>query len=153
MSESRDLVIEPLSEAAVNALLARSRLGRMAYVDGRLVDIRPLAYVRDGGWIFGRMALGTKVEALLHHPWVAFQVDEIRSPWDWESVVIRGPVHFLDEEAGEEARRLRARALAALEREIPGFGTEADPGAFRTLLFGILPQETRGMRGRSAGTP
>lgn len=146
------LRVEEMDGRAMEALLDRTRIGRLAYIDGRRVEIRPLGFVRDGDWVFGRMEAGGKVEALLHLPWVAFQVDEIRSPWAWESVLLHGPLHFLPEgEGGPEGAKVRARALQALERAIPGFGTTADPGGHRTLLFGILPQERRGLRGHTRG--
>ncbi len=142
--------VEELDDAGMDALLQRQRIGRLAYTDGRRVEIRPLGYVREGEWIFGRMEAGGKVEALRHLPWVAFQVDDIGSPWAWESVLLHGPLHFLPEgEGGPEGARVRTHALRALEKGIPGFGTAADPGGHRTLLFGILPQERRGLRGHT----
>jgi nitroimidazol reductase NimA-like FMN-containing flavoprotein (pyridoxamine 5'-phosphate oxidase superfamily) len=145
---------EPMSDEAMDALLARSRMGRMAFLDGRRIEIRPLGFVKDGDWVFGRMGDGGKLDALLRAPWVAFQVDEVTSPWVWESVLLRGPVHFLPPgEGGPEGVRLRERALRALEDAIPGFGTPEDPGAHRGHLFGILPQERSGMRGARVETP
>jgi nitroimidazol reductase NimA-like FMN-containing flavoprotein (pyridoxamine 5'-phosphate oxidase superfamily) len=93
------------------------------------------------------MQEGEKVEALLHHRWVAFHVDEIHSPWQWESVLIHGPLQFLDPDGGEEMASMHARALAVLSAHVPHFQGVDDPGAFRSILFGITVQEMAGRKG------
>jgi nitroimidazol reductase NimA-like FMN-containing flavoprotein (pyridoxamine 5'-phosphate oxidase superfamily) len=36
------------------------------------------------------------LRALDGHPWAAFEIDEIRSPFDWESVVVKGTVYVVE---------------------------------------------------------
>lgn len=145
---SRTFQIFTLSSAEIDALLDRQAVGRLAYPAGNRVEIRPVGYVRDGDWLFGRMQAGDKIEALLHHRWVAFHVDDIRSPWDWESVILHGPLQFLDAEGGTEMAQMYARAREALAASIPDFEGTEDPGAFRSLVFGITVQEISGRQGR-----
>jgi uncharacterized protein len=145
--------ILPLSDSEVYALLDRQEVGRLAYPDGNLVEIRPVGFVRDGDWLFGRMQAGDKIEALLHHRWVAFHADEVVSPWDWRSVLVHGPLQFLDPEGGEEMAAMHARALTALGRRVPAFQSPRDPGAFRSILFGITVQEMTGRRGVMSPEP
>lgn len=154
MSTNPRFQTESLDRAACEALLRRGQVGRIAFSFRDQVDIRPIAFVFDPeeGWIFGRMEAGDKVRTLLHHRWVAFQVDEIASLWSWSSVVVQGALHFLvpEEEGGAvtgELERVRKRSEAALQRLFPDLGSETDPGAHRTLLFGIAPQEISGRRG------
>jgi len=139
--------ILPLSDAEIHTLLDHQAVGRLAYPDGNRVEIRPVGFVRDGDWLFGRMQAGDKIEALLHHRWVAFHVDEVQSPWEWQSVLIHGPLQFLDPTGGEEMAAMHARALAALAGGVPDFQGSTDPGAFRSILFGITVQEMTGRRG------
>jgi uncharacterized protein len=145
--------ISNLGDASARAVLARQFVGRLAYPAGNRVEIRPIGFVSDGDWLFGRMQAGDKIEALLHHRWVAFQVDDIRSLWDWESVVVHGPLQFLDPDGGSEMANMHARAESALARKIPGFGGPDDPGAFRSILFGITVQEISGRRGVNVVAP
>jgi nitroimidazol reductase NimA-like FMN-containing flavoprotein (pyridoxamine 5'-phosphate oxidase superfamily) len=145
---------EALDRPSCEALLARGFIGRIAFSFRDQVDIRPIAYVFDpvDGWIFGRMEAGEKVRTLLHHRWVAFQIDEVESLWSWSSVVVQGALHFLVPSAegasmDSEFARVRGRAEEALRTLFPDLGEPSDPGAHRTLLFGIAPQEVSGRRG------
>jgi uncharacterized protein len=152
---ARKFSSEPLDAAGCEEILSRGEIGRLAFSFRDQVDIRPIAYVFDPeeGWIFGRMEAGEKIRTLLHHRWVAFQVDEIESLWSWSSVVIQGALHFLVPDAdgvesgGPEIARVRERAQLALRRLFPDLGEPTDPGAHRTLLFGIAPQDVSGRRG------
>jgi uncharacterized protein len=138
--------IEELPRSECEALLARNHLGRMALSFRDRVDIRPMTYVFDQGWIFGRTGAGEKLRTLQHNRWVAFQVDEVRDLWNWDSVVIRGAVHLLDEPRGTDDRELREQALRALRGLEDGTLGEGDPAPDRDVLFGLAPQEFGGRR-------
>src|SRR5690349_15736001 len=71
-----------------DALLARNHVGRVAFSFHDRVDLEPVHYVYAEGWIHGRTAPGAKVAVLRHHPWVAFEVDEVEGLFDWQSVVV-----------------------------------------------------------------
>jgi nitroimidazol reductase NimA-like FMN-containing flavoprotein (pyridoxamine 5'-phosphate oxidase superfamily) len=136
-----------LTREESNAFLSKARFGRLAFLEGARVTIRPVGIALAGDWLFGRMEPGGKVEALLHNPWIALQVDEVQGPWDWTSVLVHGALHFLEPGAGRESDAVRRQAIEALARSWPGLGGASDPGAHRTLLFGITPQEVSGRRG------
>lgn len=140
-----------LSESGAREFLGGRNVGRLAYLEGGRIEVRPVGYVLSGEWIFGRMARGQKTEALLHHRWVTFQVDEARDHWSWRSVVLHGAVHFLDGTGGTAAEDARSRALAALSSAIPGFEGPGDPGSFRDMIFGIEIQEISGVEGYLEG--
>src|SRR5438105_5401 len=76
-----------LDRAGCEALLARQRVGRLAFAFHDRVDIEPIHYAYEDGWLYGRTSHGSKLATVLHNPWVAFEVDEVRSHFDWESVV------------------------------------------------------------------
>jgi len=147
MNESTRFRTRVLSDAEAREVLADLHLGRLAYVEGPRIEIRPVGYAFDGEWLFGRMGPGSKVEALLHHRWVTFQVDDVESLWSWRSILVHGAVHFLETGGGAEAERVRARALEALAATVPSLGSPDDPGRFRDLIFGIIPQELSGLEG------
>ena len=68
-----------------DALLARNHVGRVAFSFHDRVDLEPVHYVYAEGWIHGRTAPGAKVAVLRHHPWVAFEVDEVEGLFRWRS--------------------------------------------------------------------
>jgi len=133
------------------ALLSRAHVGRIAFLHGNRVDVEPISFIYDEGWLFGRTSLGTKVSALGHRPWVAFEVDDVRGPFDWESVVVHGSFHILSPEGSEYDTALWERAIKLLRESIPGYGTPADHGAFRTTVFGIHMSEMVGRAARTRG--
>jgi nitroimidazol reductase NimA-like FMN-containing flavoprotein (pyridoxamine 5'-phosphate oxidase superfamily) len=135
-------VIKPLEDAEARALLARHRIGRLAYSLHDHVDIEPLHYAFDGEWLFGRTSIGAKLAALVHHPWCAFEVDEVRGLFDWTSVVVKGSFHLLDPESGSPGTYARARDL--LTRLIPETFSADDPVPHRSILFGIYAHEITG---------
>ena len=137
-------VFSILDDAECRALLARHRVGRIAYALHDHVDIEPLHYVFDGEWIFGRTSMGTKLSTLVHRPWCAFEVDEVHAMFDWTSVVVKGSFHLLDPESGSpDAYR---RALALLSSLLPATFSTDDPAPHRTIVFGIYAQEITGRR-------
>ena len=136
-----------LSEAKSRALLASKHVGRLAFSLHDKVDIQPVGYVFDDGWILGRTQVGSKLATLAHHPWCAFEVDDVRGMFDWDSVVARGSFYILDPELGSSERY--ERALEVLRKIVPETFSANDPTPERAILFGIYVQE---MTGRCART-
>ena len=92
-----------LSRDEAMELLSRSHVGRLAFTFHDRVDIEPISYVYADEWLYARTSPGTKLQVVRHHPWVAFEVDDVRSRFDWRSVVVHGTIYFLD--ADREADR------------------------------------------------
>lgn len=143
--------IHSLGIAQCRALLARNRIGRIAFALDNRVDIEPIHFVYHDGWIFGRTSPGTKAAALRHNPWVAFEVDEAEGVFDWRSVVAHGTLYFLDEDGPVSTIELRDRAVSLLQRLVPDLGTPFDPVAHRTLVFGIHVSTYTGRASRNDG--
>ena len=147
MQTTSRLIFADLSHAFAYAMLKRLHVGRLAYSLHDRVDIQPVNYVFDDGWIVGRTQVGSKLSTLTHNPWCAFEVDDVRGLFDWDSVVARGSFHILDPEQGSVDRY--RRALAVLRELIPGTMSADDPAPERSILFGVHVDE---MTGRSART-
>jgi nitroimidazol reductase NimA-like FMN-containing flavoprotein (pyridoxamine 5'-phosphate oxidase superfamily) len=145
----RSPVFRDLTREESESVLAMNRVGRMAYSFHDAVDIRPIHYVLDETWLFGRTSLGDKLVTLQHHQWVAFEVDEISGPFDWKSVVAHGTFYKLNPEGGPVDIKLYERALAAVQKLTPDIFLDADPVPFRTELFGISLDT---VTGRSSST-
>jgi len=119
------------------ATLARNHVGRIAFVRNGRVEIEPIGYVADDHWIFFRSAYGTKIESLTHNPFVAFEVDHIEGPFDWESVVVHGTVYMLPEDGGPIEKQQFERAVAALRVVAPDTFTPRDPTPTRQIVYGL----------------
>jgi nitroimidazol reductase NimA-like FMN-containing flavoprotein (pyridoxamine 5'-phosphate oxidase superfamily) len=130
-------------------VLDRNVVGRLAFAFQRRVEILPIHYVHDDGWLYGRTAPGDKLRTWEHSRWVAFEVDEVRALFDWTSVVVHGGLYLISADAPHEAA-LRERAVAVLRRLVPEAGSPHDPVAFRSQLFRI---HVDAMSGREALPP
>lgn len=129
------------------ALLNRHDVGRLAYAFHDRVDIQPVHYVLSAGYLYGRTSEGSKLETLAHNRWVAFEVDEVRGPFDWASVVVHGAFYRLDLEAAtSKDRDVAARAAALLDNVVPHTLTVGDPVPFRRVLFRVSVDEVSGRR-------
>ena len=136
-TEQLEPVFRDLSNEESEALLERNTVGRVAFSFRDSVDIRPIHYVYSKGWLFGRTSAGDKLTTLRHHQWVAFEVDEIQGPLNWQSVVVRGSFYRLEREGSAHDVRLYDRALAAVRSLSPDALTDRDPMAFRAEVFGV----------------
>ena len=144
--------IRSLDRAEIDQILARNHVGRLAYAWKNHVDIEPLHYVYDGGWIYGRTSAGSKLEAT-GETWapVAFEVDEVEGIFQWRSVVIHGGFYVLDEAGAEWEQAEWRRGVELLRRLIPETLSEGDPVAFRTVIFRIAVQEASGREASPGG--
>jgi len=131
------------------AILRRNHVGRLAYLKGRQVDIEPLGYVARGNWLFMRSANGAKLAALAHSPYAAFEVDEVKGPFAWRSVVAHGTMYRLPHDGAPIERSQFARAVAALREMIPDTLTERDPVPERQVVYGFNIHKITGRSARA----
>jgi uncharacterized protein len=130
-------------------LLARHNTGRLAFSFHDRVDIEPISYVYDDGWIYVRTSPGTKLTTMAHHPWVAFEVDEVRHRLDWRSVVVRGAIYLINPERSEKDREEYDAALQRLRTIDADALAESDATPQRRAVLRIHVDE---ITGRGAGS-
>lgn len=135
------LTIVELSRAAGLRLLAENHLGRIAFTFHDRVDIEPISYVYADGWIYARTSPGTKLTTVSHHPFVAFEIDDIQGPNDWRSVVVHGTIYFIDPERGDEDRALYEEAVAHLRSIDANALTDEDSAPHRHQVFRVYVDE------------
>ena len=133
----RPPTIRELDRAEAVAILSRNHVGRLAFAFHDQVDIEPIHYVYADGWIYGRTSHGTKLTTIVHHRWVAFEVDEVDSLFEWRSVVAKGAFYMLQPEGRPEDQASYDTALELLRGIIPETLTEEDPLPHRTVLVRI----------------
>ena len=140
----RTPIFRQLTEAECTKLLTGNHVGRLAFSEESRVDIEPIHYVYVDGAVFGRTSDGSKVEALRHRPWVAFEVDEVRSMFDWKSVVVHGTIYFLETDGTTADHQRFERAIDMLRTFMPETLTADDPVPWRGLVFVLHPNEVTG---------
>jgi uncharacterized protein len=130
-------VFSAMSERESRGLLRRRHVGRLCFLNEGQPDVAPVHYVTGNGWIFIRSAPGTKIEAIAHHPYVAFEVDEFDDTFNWRSVVVRGTIYPLPGDGTQIERKELDRAIRALRAFVPATLTADDPTPARDMVYGI----------------
>lgn len=136
--------VRQLTREECDALLARNHVGRIAFSFHDRVDLEPVHYVYSGGWLHGRTSPGTKLSTLRHHPWIAFEVDEIEGLYDWQSVIVRGVVDIPDPEGSPSDVSAFESTLGLIRELVPHALDPDDPTPERQVLFRIYAEEVTG---------
>lgn len=147
---TKALTIVELSREAGLRLLAEHHIGRIAFTFRDRVDIEPISYVYVDGWIYARTSPGTKLTTVAHHPFVAFEIDDIRSATDWRSVVVHGTIYFIDPDRGEDDRALQEEAIRHLRTIDAKALTKEDAAPYRQQLLRIYVDEVTARSARPA---
>ena len=79
-----------LSPLEIENLLREQTVGHLGCCDGSFPYVVPISYAYDGEYIFCYSLEGRKIDVMRKNPNVCFQVDEMRDPANWKSVVVRG---------------------------------------------------------------
>ena len=144
MATTGDVGFRDLGRGEIEAMLRRNNVGRIAFSYHDRVDIQPIHYVYDLGWLYGRTSEGAKIATLTHNQWVAFEVDEIDNLFDWRSLVIHGSFWILHSRGSPRAEELWKKAGELVSSIVPGSLTDSDPVGFRQILFRIAVSDVRG---------
>jgi nitroimidazol reductase NimA-like FMN-containing flavoprotein (pyridoxamine 5'-phosphate oxidase superfamily) len=116
-------------------LLMRHHVGRLAFTFHDRVDIEPISYLFNDGWVYARTSPGTKLSIVRHNPWVAFEVDEVEG---------------LDPRGGDDDREAYAAALGLMRTVDADVLTAADSAPHRSTLFRIHADQIIGRGSRTA---
>jgi uncharacterized protein len=139
-----------LTRGECESLLASHKVGRLAFVSARRIEIIPIHYVYAGGVLCGRTARGTRLEEAsdnFYGSWpVAFEIDEIEKVFRWRSVVVHGNLHAAVEGgvAWQRDPKIWQDAVRSFRTLIPEAFTEKDPTPFRDVVIRIDPLEVSG---------
>ena len=146
-----NVTFRDLSRDEIEAMLLRNRVGRLAFAIHDRVDIQPIHYIYERGWLYGRTSEGEKIATLKHNQWVAFEVDEINDLFDWRSLVVHGSLWIMHPRGSPRAEELWVKAAELVSRIVPGALTDEDPVAFRQTLFRIAVGDVRGREAKMRG--
>jgi hypothetical protein len=81
---------------------------------------------------------------IAHHPWVAFEVDEVKSLFEWQSVVMKGSFYLVEPDTAMSHDPAFTRGVELLRALIPKTLTANDPTPFRNSVFRIHLDEVTG---------
>src|SRR5690349_23606443 len=70
-----EVVFRELRRDEIENIIARNNVGRIAFAFHDRVDIQPIHYVYERGWLYGRTSEGEKIAPLHHNQWVGFAID------------------------------------------------------------------------------
>ena len=143
-------IFATLTDDECRAVLSRNYVGRLAFMRENRVDIQPIGYVAAEAWLFMRSADGAKLEALAHSPYVAFEVDEIESAFEWRSVVARGTIYMMTDGGTHVDQALFDRAVDALRSAQPAALGGDDPTPFRRTVYGLHVDSLTGRKAEPA---
>lgn len=135
-------LFKTLSRTECESVLLRNSVGRLAFSIHDRVSIVPIHYVFADGWIYGRTSSAGKLRQILRNRRIAFEVDEHSKPFDWQSVVVHGPLYVIEPDT--HARSVYRTAVTMMRRLTPDAMTEADPVPFRDQLIRIRAVEVTG---------
>ncbi|MDP9080232.1 MAG: pyridoxamine 5'-phosphate oxidase family protein [Bacteroidota bacterium] len=79
-----------LSENQVEELLKSQLIGRIGCHSNDTTYIVPVNYVYDGTSIYAHSSEGMKIDMMRSNPQVCFEVDDIKSIFNWQSVILWG---------------------------------------------------------------
>ncbi len=133
-----------LRRAEIEEILLRNKIGRLAFSFHDRVDVQPIHYIYERGWLYGRTSEGNKIASLTQNQWVAFEIDEVNDVFDWRSIVIHGSLWILHPRGSPRAEEVWVKAAELVSKIVPGALTEYDPVGFRQTLFRIAVSDVRG---------
>jgi len=112
------VLIHELTDDECRAVLAGSRLARLACSRYDQPYVVPVFVEFDEGYLYGFATLGQKIEWMRENPKVCLEIDAVADTTHWTTVVVFGGYEEITDAPKDSAARERAREL--LESR-PGF--------------------------------
>jgi nitroimidazol reductase NimA-like FMN-containing flavoprotein (pyridoxamine 5'-phosphate oxidase superfamily) len=127
--------MKTLSEDEGRALLSTRGIGRLGCVADGEPYVVPISYVFDEGSVYSHSLPGRKIEALRAHQRACLQVDDIKSEFEWRSVIAFG--NFEEIRAPSERRSILDKLLARFPLLTPVESVAPDASEPNSIVFRI----------------
>lgn len=124
------------------AILREGILGRLGCIASGWPYVVPVNYFFDGKDIYIHTLPGKKLDALRSNPRVCLQVDKIKDPYNWRSVIAYGT--FEEISAEETRENILTRMYSRLPHMTP-VESRLVEGTKGTIVFRIKVEEVTGM--------
>lgn len=142
--------VRSLDRREAELLLSKHHTGRMAFAFHDRITIELVNYAYADGWIYARIEHGPALSTLQHHQWVAFEVDELETVYDWRAVTVHGSVQFLSDDRSSPDWRSFNKAAELIRAQVPSILTADDPLPDRNQIYRIHIDELLGRESRSS---
>lgn len=120
-----------LTESQIEMLLKNNIIGRIACYDGKRPYVVPVCYVYNDSYIIVHSKEGLKTEIMRRHPDVCFEVDEIKDPGNWQSVIAWGRYEEITDEK-EKYYAMKFLVSRLMQQKVSETTVlRADDGAYR----------------------
>jgi uncharacterized protein len=124
------------------AILREGTLGRLGCIAAGWPYVVPVNYYFDGENIYIHTLPGKKLDALRANPRVCLQVDEIKDPYNWRSVIAYGTFEEISNKETQE------NVLTKLYSRLPHMTpveSRLVKGSKGTVVFRVKVEEATGM--------
>ena len=146
------VTVRELSRDESLAILGKHHVGHVGITFHDLLRLKICNYVYSEGWIYARTELGEDLVMAKHHPWAAFEVDEVEGIYDWRSVEVWGAIEFLSSNVQSQDWFEFENAVRLLRTAVPEILTADDPMPQRIQLVRIHLDNVMGRESR-VGNP
>ena len=151
MTDIKRTSFRDLTADECRSVLAKHNVGRLAFTFHDRVDIEPINYVViNEETLAFRTVPGSKVDVLSHHPWVAFEVDDVKGLQEWTSVVVHGTMYPVIAGGSPHIRAMHARVVSALRELQPPGQRNANPLADRPIALCLHIDRLTGREAKAA---
>lgn len=147
-AEKLHVDVREMSRDESLALLAKHHVGRVGITFHDLVRVKLANYLYADGWIYARTELGEDLTTVKHHPWAAFEVDEVDGLYDWRAVEISGSVEILSSDVHSPDWFEFENAVRMLRSAVPQVLTADDPMPQRVQVVRMHVDDIRGQESR-----
>jgi uncharacterized protein len=148
-ADAKHVVIQELSRGESEALLTKHHVGRLGISFHDRVRVELANYVYHEGWIYARTEHGSDLASMQHHPWAAFEVDEIDGMYDWRTVEVSGSIELIAKGSAFTRSSIFETAVQLMRAVVPAVLTSDDPIPERVQILRIHVDEIRGRDARS----
>jgi nitroimidazol reductase NimA-like FMN-containing flavoprotein (pyridoxamine 5'-phosphate oxidase superfamily) len=124
------------------AILREGTLGRLGCIAAGWPYVVPVNYYFDGENIYIHTLPGKKLDALRANPRVCLQVDDIKDPYNWRSVIAYGTFEEISNEETQE------NVLTELYSRLPHMTpveSRLVKGSKGTVVFRVKVEDVTGM--------
>jgi len=146
------MFIRELGREECQKLLEQTGFGRLACVRDGEPYIVPLFFASSPSCLYGFSTLGQKIDWMRSNPRVCIEVDEVRGPCEWTSVILRGRYEEFSDTPDHAAERLQAQSKLEHVRSLwwqTGLASVQTRARFDrdiTIFYRIHIQEITGRR-------
>ena len=141
------LEVREMSREEIARLLGRGWYGHLGCTRDGHPYVVPMSYAYDGGDVYFFTTEGTKTEFIAANHEVCFQVEEVESPDDWQSVMLTGRAQLLTDAAEiEHAMFLVSERNPSLSPALSRTRIGAWTRLSRIALYRLRPEASYGRR-------